>query len=541
LNKFLFVVQNGIGFGHLRRALVVAHALKEMGHSCFIVAQASSAELLRESEIPSLCIPSVALTPDNQLRTALIWLLEEVLGCFKPDVVIEDTYPLMALRSIPAMRWVRRVLLVRRVVPIALEEMRYHRELAWYDRILFMESASPENLARFGGPLRAIFDYSPRFLTVGPVIAVASSADVRAKLRKYRRMGRRLVVVNCGAGGEQGVHSDSAALFESAAHAASLLKCEGRKFLWVLVLGPYFKGPRPSSNEHFRIVDYEVNLPALLQAADITVLRPGFNATHEAMAGRSRVVLVPGQSHMEGQLAWARSMAQHPGVSVVTDRSGQGLANAIRSLPSNDSQRRVTFGTGQVVSGIIEVVKSSWKAREMLNGVHIVLLPDKVPASIVPVVPVSERRFKRGVSTLGERSFIEQGVSQLLWCQDVEHLMINFNDICRPAVVLVPELSGAACKIMADAYGAWGRGIVMHTVLEIVPEDLSCIERLISTRRGSRTQVLVLRANITEQLVSKLRRLAGLLSSKGIRLLTGHELAARLVEEKFLITGDKTA
>jgi hypothetical protein len=478
--------------------------------------------------------------PDSQLAIALRLLLEEAIDAFRPDVIIEDTHFLPMLRAIRSTRSCKKVLLVRRLEPFALEQMRRDHQFDWYDQVLYMESLPPQaskqyGLEQYGGPMRALLECSPRFSVVEPIVAVATEKEIQDKHHKYRRSGCPLIVVNCGAGGEHGVGSHSASLFQCASDAARILEQRSVACRWVIVLGPYHRGSVPQPSRSVQVVDFEENMPALLQAADFAILRPGFNATHEALAGRAHVILVPGESYNEGQLQWTERLTKHPGVEVLTDPTAAQLADWIERRQSPTNSRNLSFGTSNAVAQILGTIDSTWKLPR--QACHLVLLPAKAASRICPIT--HDQLAPEWISCVRADCFSTQQSSKIYWCDDVRQLTVDFDGLTSPSVLLVGGPRASASVQMADAYGAYGRGIMTQQVIEASLDDLPNLQKILASEATGGASVVAVKSDLSiSEFLTKYRAiiesLAADLISKGIALIGAPELLGRLAEENYL-------
>ncbi len=466
MSRYLFVIQNGIGFGHLRRALLLAQGIERSSTEdrCFIVCQASSTDLLEGRGIPALTLPGLHRLPDQESVTAYRAVLEEVLNAFAPDVLIEDTHPLLPLRHIAGCSSLKRILLIRRLTPRGLEEMRHYGELGWYDCIIYMDAVEPGDTACFGGPLHTLFSLSGRFSIVSPLAAEVEPHEVEIVRARYRRAGERLVVVSCGAGGEHGENDSAERLYFQAYGALQVLIKRGERQHWVFVTGPYYRGRQLEPVPQATHVCFEPHLPALLQESDVVIARPGFNVTQETLRGRARLILIPGPSYHEGQTAWCEGLKHHPDVHTVAPGDVAALANAVGGELTLTSARRLPNGLDGVVAAVRKVARTEREMQAPAPGVHLVLLPDEIPAALSPFSSATCcAGFKashldgEGESALGGRAS-----ASLWWGEDVEGFSFEWLEARRPAVLLVDRSAIRPWELMARAFGFEAKGIMVH-------------------------------------------------------------------------------
>lgn len=330
-----FLVKNGIGFGHIRRCLLVAEELRQLDGSIevLMVGQASSLAAYHNSTIPILNLPLLHRLPSNAMERAHTLLLDHVLARVQPDVVIEDTYPDPHYRGLPSLRECRRLLLLRRLDGVAFDRLRAEGQFAPYDRILISERLERFHEEWHSPSSVLAVALSDRFEFVGAIYGCASQAELRSCEARYGQDGSPLVVVSAGAGGDHFNDAYCERLFQTMAAVAERCHTQRIPARFVLVLGPYYQGRVPQAAPNTLLVRFEPLLPALLRLAKVTVARPGHNIVHEALCGEGSVILMPGISWMESQPALADRLAGQHGLFVGdVDNTDTAFALTVRGL-----------------------------------------------------------------------------------------------------------------------------------------------------------------------------------------------------------------
>lgn len=332
----LFLVKNGIGYGHIRRALLVAGEIACRGElRPVVVSQARTLDLLATSTVPVLNLPLLHRVPSAIGEDAYLDVLERVVDRLAPAVAIEDTYPDQRYGSLAALRGVPRVLLLRRLDGESFDTLRSRGAFAPYDRILLAQD--PEDLDGEGhsGESLLALRRSDRVLPVGNIHQVPAAEQVDAERRRHPGP---LVVVNGGAGGDQ-LHDGYGHRLLTAVHCtAAGLHAAGHPARFVAVTGPYYAGPPLPALPNMTVHRFTAALPALLAAADVAVIKPGNNALAEALHGSAHLVLVPDASFLEGTDGNARRVAARYGGTVVDPSGIDGAVRAAlaRSAPRTD-------------------------------------------------------------------------------------------------------------------------------------------------------------------------------------------------------------
>lgn len=302
---------DGVGLGHATRTRLLAEALVSRGHTVLVL---TDSEALAEATSARL---QVEWMPAAFSELAPRQRFEALLARFKPHLVTEDTGTRPDLRSIPAIKAARKVLLLRRVDGYGLERYRRAGTFDYYDRT-FVLSTFQELLSQptVLPVTRRAMRTSRRFRYFGPIYRTPSTVELDEAAARYRNNDTRLVVVSAGGGGDHGSDTYCKDLYDAVPEVAAALNEMGDPVKIVLVTGPLYRAPVPPLAPGLEVVAHEPALHALLHIADVAVLRPGTNVLFEAMSGSARLVLVPGKSHFEDQASHSQSWADAEGAVV---------------------------------------------------------------------------------------------------------------------------------------------------------------------------------------------------------------------------------
>jgi hypothetical protein len=378
MRNAVFLVKNGIGFGHIRRALLIAEAVQGAGRlRPIIISQASSLALYRNTSVRVVNFPLLHRVPSAITEDFYTDLMSRLLDRLNPAVIIEDTYPDARYRRLEALAGRPRILVMRRLDGLSFDQIRERGDLAHYDRILIAQDKDDFRLEGHSGESLATVASSGRFAFVGNIAGTAPVADITAVRREYAPENP-LIVVNGGAGGDQMPDGYGDRLFHACHQVAEAFAEEGNPARFVFVTGPYYAGRplRPTRNVSVR--PFEPRLTALLAAADVAVIKPGNNALSETLAGSARLVLVPDVSFMEGlDEHAARTAARHGGAVGKPDRASLEplIRDALHRPPRADRVVPSQASVDAVVSEIHHQANSGSQACIRSKTLLLALLP----------------------------------------------------------------------------------------------------------------------------------------------------------------------
>jgi predicted glycosyltransferase len=387
MRNVVFLVKNGIGFGHLRRALILAEALLDAGQvRPVIISQASSLAIFQGTRVPVVNFPLLHRVPSAVAEDWYTEVLDALLDQLDPAVVIEDTYPDQRYAGLTSLMDRPRLLVLRRLDHASFDTIRATGAFARYDEILIVQDQ--EGFGREGHSdvtLTAVHA-SGRFQFVGPVYRAPTADEVEKLRAEYAPDGSPLVVVNGGAGGDQMPDGYGDRLFHSCQQMAAALAGDGTRVRFVFVTGPYYAGRPLETRANVTVRRFEPHLHALLAAAHVAVIKPGTNALSEALSGRAHLVLVPDVSFMEGLSEHAeRIVAEYGGQVAAAD--AEVLKPLVRAALSQQPRLRrfdqpPTEGIAKITAAICRHAATGTVSLDPYRLLLLIKQPVEIPTSL---------------------------------------------------------------------------------------------------------------------------------------------------------------
>jgi predicted glycosyltransferase len=323
--RALFLANDGLGAGHLVRALAIARALVAVGESegsiaHTLVATTSEAEalLFGGPSVASLRLPAPARAraagwSDADRRYVVEHVLHGAAEGFSPDVLVVDTFP--SGPHAEAARLLREVphkVLVRRTVRPERRRTRVLSEgLDAYDLVVVPDDPVP---------------LPPEPLTVPSVrvppvtLGEAGEGLSRAEARKALGLPRagRCALVGAGAGGD----GEAA---EAALRVAELLRDVAPAYAPVLAEGPLAAAGAYGRARAVRVAP----LQRYLAAFDLAVAAAGYNTAHELAKAAVPTVLFARERPYDDQAARARRFADAGLAAELGELTAEGLREAV--------------------------------------------------------------------------------------------------------------------------------------------------------------------------------------------------------------------
>jgi predicted glycosyltransferase len=125
MRNVVFLVKNGIGYGHIRRAILLARAVQEAGvFRPIIISQASTLDLYDGAGVRVVNFPLLHRVPSAVTEDRYSEILDETLALLEPAVVIEDTYPDPRYGNLRSLSAVPRILIMRRLDGASFDQLR---------------------------------------------------------------------------------------------------------------------------------------------------------------------------------------------------------------------------------------------------------------------------------------------------------------------------------------------------------------------------------------------------------------------------------
>ncbi len=380
----VILVKNGIGFGHIRRALVIAEAIRARGVlRPIVISQASSLALYRGSTVRVINFPLLHRVASAVAEDCYISILDRLLDRLDPVAVIEDTYPDQRYWDLATLAGRQRLLMMRRLDGQSFDRLRESGRLVGYQHIMIAQSLDEFLQEGHSGESLAAVLSSGKFSLVGNFCQVPSARQTADTRARYAPHGEALVVVNGGAGGDQAHDGYGDRLFEACRIAVGKIGSAHGRVRFVFVSGPYYAGRPLAGSSNITITRFEPNLAGLLAAAHVAVLKPGNNVLSEALLGGANLVLVPDVSFMEDlDHHAARVVAAYGGKVVPPDP--EAIEAAIRYGLAQPLRERRTQPNRAGIEQIVDTIHASAQSPPPALASKLLFLVLRPPAGLSP-------------------------------------------------------------------------------------------------------------------------------------------------------------
>ena len=412
MKKIVFMLQNGIGFGHFKLALTISKYMKDKCDISFIT-QAKSTVIFDNYDYKVYNFPMLYSLKSNNEILIMNNLINKLIEDIHPDLIIEDTYPEDFYMNLPATKNISKILLMNRLNSTEFENFFYNGVLNQYDKLIVLKEKDVFINEINAKEVKNYATYSDRIVYLNGVFNEPTE-DVKEEVeRKYNLNNfEKNIVVNCGAGGWQIGNNICEKIFDKVIDVTNNLVKKDMNVQSILVLGPYSKyleeKYKESINELIRIVDFETNLDALFTKTDLVILRPGYNTTMETLAGKQNVLLLPGISYMEDQDVWCRELAEIYGIDYINVDNLDNMDSKIEELLNNNKRTsaKPINNTKNVANEILNTLTKNIKNKEvqicvnnLINGNALSLpknvynLTENKTIDSIPVLNMSDINF----------------------------------------------------------------------------------------------------------------------------------------------------
>lgn len=412
MKKIVFMLQNGIGFGHFKLALTISKYMKDKCDISFIT-QAKSTVIFDNYDYKVYNFPMLYSLKSNNEILIMNNLINKLIEDIHPDLIIEDTYPEDFYMNLPSTKNISKILLMNRLNSTEFENFFYNGVLNQYDKLIVLKEKDVFINEINAKEVKNYATYSDRIVYLNGVFNEPTE-DVKKEVEKKYNLNNfeKNIVVNCGAGGWHIGNNICEKIFDKVIDVTNNLVKKGMNVQSILVLGPYSKyleeKYKESINEHIRIVDFETNLDALFTKTDLVILRPGYNTTMEALAGKQNVLLLPGISYMEDQDVWCRELAEIYGIDYINVDNLDNMDSKIEELLNNNKRTsaKPINNTKNVANEILNTLTKNIKNKEvqicvnnLINGNALSLpknvynLTENKTIDSIPVLNMSDINF----------------------------------------------------------------------------------------------------------------------------------------------------
>jgi predicted glycosyltransferase len=372
------LVQNGLGLGHVRRALLVARALHELrpDTTVFLLSQARSRALYAGERVRVLNLPRLSRLPNHQVEHAVQRAVAETLARLDLDLLVEESVPDGHYRRTAAYAETPSVFLLLPVSALGFDQLRRDGAFERSRRLVLTDLSPLVERQPHTPASRLALRWSKRIAFTPPVYVPAPDT-VAAR-------GGDGIVFSLGGGGD---HSDETFGDRLVAVAECVAGASAAPV--TVALGPYYAGRIPDGGPGIEIAPFFSDLPGRLRTARVAVIRPGTAVLHEALSGGAFTILVPAPYPFEGQRERAELLAEtYAGVAVADVDDVEGLEHLVRAELAKPAVRyeRALYPPGQqdVARILLEEVERG-PAEALRRAAFVALLgPRRVDA--LPVV-----------------------------------------------------------------------------------------------------------------------------------------------------------
>ena len=285
----LFLTVNGIGRGHLTRALHAARWLRRAGRRPVIFHQGNYPANLALRQ-PGLSTPSIRQIPAPD-AIARVDQIADYARLSQPAIIIEDTHPAW----VPFPPDIVRVLMVRATTIDYLRRINAHA--SFFSSCLLIDDPKspvwPYNTAE----TEEILGFGWR--CIGPVFRRARPAGVAQVRERYRiSPDEQIFVFSMGGGGQFEGSGDRENFLARASELAPEIRERFPRARLVFVCGELFPQDLHAP-DGFEEVRFEPDMPALIATATAAVVRPGFGITWEFISGETPFLAIRGTTREE--------------------------------------------------------------------------------------------------------------------------------------------------------------------------------------------------------------------------------------------------
>lgn len=371
MKKIVFMLQNGIGFGHFKLALTISKYMKDKCEISFIT-QAKSTMIFDNYDYKVYNFPMLHSLKSNNEILIMNNLINKLIEDIHPDLIIEDTYPEDFYMNLPATKNISKILLMNRLNSTEFENFFYDGVLNQYDKLIVLKEKEVFINEINAKEVKNYAKYSDRIIYLNGVFNEPTEEIKEEVEKKYNLKNfEKNIVVNCGAGGWHIGNNICEKIFDKVINTTNNLVKKGMNVQSILVLGPYSKyleeKYKNCINKHIKIVDFETNLDALFTKTDLVILRPGYNTTMEALAGKQNILLLPGISYMEDQDIWCRELAETYGIDYINVDNLDDMDSKIDELLNNNKRTsaKPINNTKNVANEILNTLIKDIKNKEV--------------------------------------------------------------------------------------------------------------------------------------------------------------------------------
>lgn len=286
--RYLFLVRNRRGLGHMMRALNIAQALRRLDP------QADIHIHVRAAPAEGFWPANIGLTVDDPDRPETGW--PATLARLAPDVLVHDTMLPADEPVLPT--GTRLAFVMRKCLSDEQAALYAHPWMPHIARIVVPHR--PEEL----DPPPA--HVAERCTWVGPIVRTASTA-AQQRLRRLLQLAPEDLLLTTTVGGG-GFEAQADRFFEVALAVHQRLRASGLTFRHVLVKGPNY-GKRLPDAPGLTVLDSDPDLVSLLALSDLVIAEGGYNTVHEVLGTATPALFLPSARGKDDQVERVQALA----------------------------------------------------------------------------------------------------------------------------------------------------------------------------------------------------------------------------------------
>lgn len=325
--RVAFHAINGVGLGHLVRAICLAREVREIveGAHVLVLTNARDTSMLEDAGIDFVKVPPRLIEPHadpDRAETALADAEEEAvliaaLEAFAPDLVVFDTHAPMRIARHVTRIGARTVLVLRELRAETLRWFIGSGAGVVFDRIVVPHEHGDMDLAPLESAGIAVATVGSVVRTIARDVRACASDDVPS------------VVAVAGGGGQP---VDARRYVRAVADAHLLARARIPELTTTIVTGPYGTAP-PGIDAYpgLTVLRAPPDLGALLARATLVVSQSGYNAVAEIRALEKPAVFVPAYRKAEDQRARALRL-RRAGAAVIARPEARSIADRIEDV-----------------------------------------------------------------------------------------------------------------------------------------------------------------------------------------------------------------
>ncbi len=361
MKRILFYTANGVGLGHLKRASLLAQAIKDKKKDIEIILVTSSALPQAFGRFFNHLVRLIPFSDElekdpQEFLSARLENGQRFLGIvkkFRPDLIVSDFhllsrsfpfYPIKyALDNYPT----KSVFIWRfknfRNSFLDLKTDPY--KFSYFDKIIIPHSPMELKDLSPNSFLKKI-EADSRFQISGPVFKELDPKETdRCRLRYKISPKDFLIVITLGGGGELKENSfeSPAKIVDNYLNIYSSLVKEISNLKTIITTGPYLGDFKRKSLPRLKFVEFEKDILGLIGISKMVISAAGYNTSNDLIESKTPSILIPLKREGGEQLERARYLKSKGICQVIEDISSQKLIKTILESKERLSQTKKSF------------------------------------------------------------------------------------------------------------------------------------------------------------------------------------------------------